>query len=440
MSRCYRFELLKLFAQWRIRLLVLACCVGPAVLVAVVSRQSTLPVDTVFGRWMSATGWAGPLVVLSFCGSWVLPLVVPLVAGDAFAVEDRLGTWRHLLVTVRSTRRLFAAKALASLTVTLLLLAGLMASSTCGGLAAVGNQPLVGLDGHSLSAGHAAAAVLLAWASVVGPTLAFAAIGLLGSVSLGRSPTGLLLPALLALLLQLAQLTALPVVVRVSLPSYGFVAWHGLLTEPVQSAPVVVGLLVSLAWTVVATALAALLFQRRDFTDQASDGLGRRALVTAALPLVALLPVTVVVVALTTSASGSGVDRPRLQTSLATTFGHLYRLQSRELQRPDVTEADLRTSASCDKGGARVTDVGAGNDWRCVVTWHIPGATSTGSAVYQLDVAPDGRYVADGDGPQAVNGFFLLRTPTGDAPNPLWQLDGSIDLLTPPHDAGTTPQ
>jgi ABC-2 type transport system permease protein len=37
--------------------------------------------------------------------------------------------------------------------------------------------------------------------------------------------------------------------------------------------------------------------------------------------------------------------------------------------------------------------------------------------------------MADGDGPKEVNGYFLVRTPTGDAPNPLWQFDGSVDLL-----------
>jgi len=42
-----------------------------------------------------------------------------------------------------------------------------------------------------------------------------------------------------------------------------------------------------------------------------------------------------------------------------------------------------------------------------------------------------GRYVADGDGPQEVNGFFQVRTSTGDAPNPLWQFDASVNLLTP---------
>jgi ABC-2 type transport system permease protein len=429
--RSYRFELVKLLAQWPIRLALLACCLGPALFVAVVSQQSALPSDTVFGRWMSQTGWAGPLVILAFSCSWVLPLLTSLVAGDIFAGEDRLGTWRHLLVAVRSPRRIFAAKALASLTVIVLLAAGLAASGVVGGLAAVGNRPLVGLDGHLLAPGQAARAVLLAWAGALAPTLAFAAVGLLGSVALGRSPMGLVIPALLALLLQIAQLLPLPVVVRVALPSYAFIAWRGLFTDPAHTGPLVAGIAVSLAWAVVACALAYRVFMRRDFTDHAYDGAGRRVLVRAVLPLAALLAVTVGLVAATTSASGSGVDKAKLDRSLATAFAHLYRLQTEELHRPDVTEAQLQTSASCDKGGSLVEDLGPGNDWRCVVRWRLPGATATGSAIYQLDVTPDGRYVADGDGPPQVNGFFQVRTATGDVPNPLWQFDGSVDLLTP---------
>jgi len=427
--RTYRFEVRKLVAQWRIRLLLLACWLAPALFVAAVSRQSSLPSDTVFGRWMGQTGWAGSLVVLSFCCSWALPLVTSVVAGDVFAVEDRLGTWRHLLVAVRSPRRIFAAKALASLTLVVLLVAGLAASAVAGGLVAVGNQPLVGLAGQSMAPGGATGAVLLAWACALAPTCAFAAVGLLGSVTLGRSPMGLLVPALLALLLQLAQLLPLPVVVRVALPSYGFIAWRGLFTEPVQIAPLVIGLVISLVWAVAATALAYRLFLRRDFTNAANDGLGRRSLVAALLPLTALLAVSVGVVAAVTPAAGSGIDQPKLESSVALAYGHLYRLQAQQLHRPDVTEAQLRATASCDKGGSLVEDEGPGNDWRCVVSWRIPGATAVGSAIYQLDVTPDGRYVADGDGPQQVNGFFQVRTPTGDAANPLWQFDGSVDLL-----------
>ena len=424
----YRFELVKLLSQWRTILLIAACWIVPAVFVVAVSRQSSLPSDTVFGRWMNETGWAGPLVVLAFSCTWVLPLLTSLVAGDVFAAEDRLGTWRHLMVAVRSPRRIFLAKTAAGLTVVLLMVAGLAASGIAGGLIAVGGRPLVGLDGHLLAPGDAAATVLLAWACVLAPTVAFAAVGLLGSVALGRSPMGLVTPALLALVLQLAQMLPLPVAVRVALPSNAFLTWRGLFTEPAQAGPLLTGVAIALAWAAVATALAYRLFLRRDFTDVTYDGSGRRVLVAGVAPLAGLLAVTVAATAAVTPATGSGIEKPKLQAALGTAFAHLYRVQTRELHRPAVTEAQLRATATCDKGGTLADDRGPGNDWRCVVTWHLPGATGTGTAIYQLDVAPDGRYVADGDGPKQVNGYFMVHTPAGDVPNPLWQLDGLVDL------------
>ncbi|MEU9025183.1 ABC transporter permease [Actinomadura sp. NPDC048394] len=435
LPRGYRFELVKLLSQWRIRLVLAVCWIGPAAFVAAVSLQTSLPADTVFGRWMHASGWAGSLVVLGFSCSWALPLLTSLVAGDVFAAEDRLGTWRHLLVAVRSPRRIFVAKALASLTVILAMTAGLAVSGIAGGLAAVGGHPLAGLDGHMLSSGDAATTVLLAWCCALAPTLAFAAVGLLGSVALGRSPMGLLMPALLAVGLQLAQMLPLPVAVRMALPSEAFLAWRGLFTAPAQTRPLLIGVAVGLVWAAAATALAYRLFLRRDFTDLAYDGSGRRVTVSGVLPLAGLAVLTVAVVSWTTPAHGSGIERVKLERSLATSYAHLYRLQTRELHRPAVTEAQLRATASCDKGGDRVADEGPGNDWRCVVTWHLPGVASAGTAIYQLDVTADGRYVADGDGPKEVNGYFQVRTSSGDAPNPLWQFDGDVDLLASPASA-----
>ncbi|WP_328829819.1 ABC transporter permease [Streptomyces sp. NBC_00252] len=428
-ARAYRFELVKLVSQWRIRLLVLACWVAPALFVAGVSRQSTLPSDTLFGRWMLATGWAGPLVVLGFAGTWALPVLTSVVAGDVFAAEDRLGTWRHLLVAVRSPRRIFAAKALASLTVILMLVAGLVGSSVIGGLLAVGNRQLVGLDGQLLTPGDAAGRVLLAWLCALAPTLALAAIGLLGSVALGRSPMGLLLPPLVALALQVAQMLPLPVAVRLALPGYAFISWNGLFTSPAQLAPLLIGVAVGLVWAALATALAYLLFVRRDFTNPAYDGSGRRALTVGLLPLAALTALTVGAVAVATPSTGSGIGQEKVERSLATAFAHLYRMQTGQLHRPAVTEAQLRTSAACTKSDGQAAQEGPGNDWRCVVSWHLPGVAVTGTAIYQLDIGPDGRYVADGDGPKEVNGYFLVRTPAGDTPNPLWQFDGNVDLL-----------
>ena len=425
----YRFEVVKLLAQGRIRCVLLVCLVVPAGFVAVISQQSALPTDTVFGRWMHTTGWAGSLVILAFACSWGLPLLVSLVAGDVFAAEDRLGTWRHLLVAVRSPRRIFVAKALASLTIIVLLVLLLMGSSIVGGLAAVGNHPLVGLDGHNMAPAAAARTVLLTWLCVLAPTLAFASVGLLGSVVLGRSPMGLLVPAVLALAMDLVLMLPVPVGVRLALPSNAFQAWRGLYTDPAHLGPLLIGILVSLIWAAVATGLAYVLFARRDFTDLSNDGAGRRTLVAAALPLALLVGATTLVISAITPASGTGIEKGKLERSLSTAFAHLYVLQTEQLHRPPVNETQLATSATCDKAGSRVADHGPGNDWRCVVTWHLPGATATGSAIYQLDVAAEGRYVADGDGPKDVNGSFQLRTATGDAPNPLWQFDGYVDLL-----------
>jgi ABC-2 type transport system permease protein len=431
-ARGYRFELVKLLSQWRVRVLIGLCWIGPALAVALVSQQSTLPADTPFGRWMHASGWAGALVVLGFAGSWVLPLLTSVVAGDVFSAEDRLGTWPHLLVAVRSPRRIFAAKALASVTVLLVCVPGLAVSGIAGGLAGIGSRPLVGLDGHLLPPAGAAAGIALAWVCVLAPTLAFAAVGLLGSVAFGRSPAGLLLPAGAGLGMQLvSQVLPMPAAVRLAFPSFAFLSWNGLFTSPAQPGPLLAGIAVSLAWAVTATALAYLLFMRRDFTSQASDGSVRRAITFGILPLLGLTALTAGVLAVTTGATGSGISQAKVQRSLATAFAHLYRQQASELNQLRVTEAQLRVTASCSKGSGLVAPQGPGNDWRCYVYWHLPGvANATGQAVYQLDVNANGRYVADGDGPKEVNGYFVLRTRYGDAPNPLWQFDGLIDLLT----------
>jgi ABC-2 type transport system permease protein len=429
LARGYRFEMVKLFSQWRIRSLALACWIAPALFVAGVSRQSSLPVDTLFGRWMHATGWAGPLVTLGFAGAWALPLLTSVVAGDVFAAEDRLGTWRHLLIAVRSPRRIFAAKALASLTVIVLLVAGLACSSAAGGVLAVGSRPLVGLDGHVLAPADAAGKVLLAWVCVLAPTLALAGIGLLGSVALGSSPMGLLLPALVALAMQLAQMLPLPVAVRLALPGHAFVAWKVLFTSPAKPGTLLIGIVVGVVWAATATALAYVLFLRRDFTNLTHDGSGPRAVTVGVLPLVGLLAVTVAVVAPATGVTQTGIEQDKVQRSVAVAFAHLYRMQTGQLNRPGVSEAQLRTTAACTKGGGKVVPQGPGNDWRCVVSWRLPEVEAVGAAIYQLDVTADGRFVADGDGPKEVNGYFLVRTPTGDAPNPLWQFDGDVGLL-----------
>jgi ABC-2 type transport system permease protein len=430
-GRILNFELVKQFSTWRVRLLMLLSWLGPGLVVYAVCQQGTLPSDTMFGREMHATGWAGSLVVLGVAGTWVLPLLTSVIAGDVFCAEDRLGTWRHLLIAVRSPRRIFAAKAIASQTVILLGVTGLAVSSVVGGLLAEGSKPLTGLDGHQLAAGDAGVKVLLAWVCVLAPTLALAAIGLLGSVALGRSPMGLLLPVIAALGMQVAQMLPLPVAVRLALPGYAFISWNGLFTDPRQPGPLLIGIGVSLLWAVVATALAYALFLHRDFTNVNNDGAGRRVLTWGVLPLAGVLAATIgVVAAANGGAFGSGIDQGKIQQSMATAFSHLYKLQWAQMRQPVVDEAQLQTHVVCGKSEGLGAQEGPGNDWRCTVLWIVPGDNIQAQAVYQLNVTPNGRYIADGDGPVQVNGYFLIATGGKVMPNPLWQFDGNVDLLS----------
>ena len=429
LRRGYRFELMKQLTQWRLRLVLAACWLVPAVLVAVVGHQSSLPSDTVFGRWMGQTGWAGPLVVLSFCCSWVLPLLTSLVAGDVFAAEDRLGTWRHLLIAVRSPRRIFIAKTLASLTVLLALVVGLAVSALVGGVTAVGSRPLVGLGGQLIASHSAAALVVLAWATVLAPTLAFAAVGLLGSVTFGRSPLGLLTPVVLAFVLDLAQLLPLPVVARLALPSWSFLAWRGLFTDKIQTGPILIGVAVDLVWAAVAAALAYRIFLRRDFTDPAYDGAGPRVLMLTGAALLALVALT----------------GRRLGPVRAVELGHRpaeARALRRDGLRPPVSPANRRAApAGGNRGRAR--DNGrlrqgrrAGRRFRARqrLALHRVLAPARHSRRRNCDLPARrhrGRALCRRRRRASIGQRLLsVRTPTGDVPNPLWQFDGSVDLLT----------
>src|SRR5262249_4479643 len=157
--------------------------------------------------------------------------------------------------------------------------------------------------------------------------------------------------------------------VRLALPGYAFISWNGLFTDPGQPGPLLIGVAVSLVWAVVATALAYLLFIRRDFTNLNNDGAGRRVLTFGVLPLAGVLAATIGVVAVSTGAGGSGIDQNKIQKSVATAFAHIYRLQQAQMRHPDITEAQLKASAVCGKSEGLGEQEGSGNDWRCTVSW-----------------------------------------------------------------------
>ena len=261
-----RWELVKLAAQARVRWALALCVLAPIVVVAVIDRQGRPPKDTLYGRFIHDSGYAVPLLVLGFAGQWVLPLLTAIVAGDVFASEDAHGTWKTILTRSASRSRIFWAKTVAALGFAIVATVLLAASTIVSSVVIVGHGPLTGLTGQTIPAGTAARLVVEAWASCLAPMVGFTCLAILLSIRTRSTAFGIAAPVVVALLMQL--LGALggidrlrPLLLTTSLES-----WHGLFAAPAFHSPLVTGLLVSAAWSVIALALSYLTLLRRDIT------------------------------------------------------------------------------------------------------------------------------------------------------------------------------
>jgi ABC-2 type transport system permease protein len=261
-----RGELLKLRSQLRVRVAVLVCLLGPPALAVFLAAQSGAPKDTLFGRHIHDSGLALPLVVLGFAGTWALPLLTSVVAGDIFANEDAQGTWSALLTRSRSRSDIFLGKALASALAALGLLGITAVSSVVAGLALAGDRPLLGLSGTLMSGRHALLLVLLSWAAVIPPLLAFTSLSWLLSVATRNPLAGVGGPVLLGLLLQLLSLVGGLGRASNAFLTTPFFAWRGLLRVDPYYGPLWQGALVSLVWAVPCALLARRLLLSRDIT------------------------------------------------------------------------------------------------------------------------------------------------------------------------------
>jgi ABC-2 type transport system permease protein len=264
--RVLPWELRKLRAQWRVRLALLVCAVGPVLLAVVLQAQSGLPKDTLFGRHVHETGLAIPLLVLGFAGTWAFPLLTSLVAGDIFSAEDGHSTWAALLTRSRTRSEVFTGKLAAASLSALVLLAITALSSLLAGIVVVGAHPLIGLSGSEIAPGRAAVLVLLSWACAIPPLLGFTAVAVLLSIATRSSVIGIGGPVVLALVLQLLGLLGGLGRGAGLLLTTPFTSWHGLVRAAPYYGPIWQGALVSLLWIVGCLVPARILLLRRDIT------------------------------------------------------------------------------------------------------------------------------------------------------------------------------
>lgn len=141
-------------------------------------------------------------------------------------------------------------------------------------------------------------------------------------------------------------------------------------------------------------------------------------------PLAATVIIAAGAIALSQS-GGPDVTAEKVQASLSPTFTHLYLDQQRLLGHPDVTAATMAASTTCDRGGPRVADTGAGSDWICMITFNDDsGAQQVGK--FELAVHANACWTASG--PASILGSFTLTDTTGrDVPNPVNAFDGCFD-------------
>jgi ABC-2 type transport system permease protein len=258
----YRMELLKISRLIQVRVIAVLGVLGPFLAVAVLRVQSATPGDTAFGQWIHSSGLAIPMVVLGFGAAWVGPVLTAVVAGDIFSSEDRFGTWKTVLTRSHSRGQLFAGKFLAALTFAAALLVLLTVTDLVAGLVA-GTEPVVGLSGQLVPAGHATALVVLSYLSDLPPLLGFTALALMLSVVSRNSVVGIGGPIVITLVLQVVTLISLPAWAQAALLSTPFQAWHGFWAQPAFYGEFGWGLVTSAAWFSLCSAVAWLVFGRR---------------------------------------------------------------------------------------------------------------------------------------------------------------------------------
>ncbi len=422
----YRAERRKLGAQLAPRLLALVCLVGPFTFAAVLKAQGASPADTLFGSWVHSSGFAISLVVLGFAGSWGLPVMAGVLAGDMFSCEDRYGTWKTVLTRSCTRRELFAGKLLAASTFSIGLVAVAAFSSLISGLLLVGDQSLVGLSGALLSPGRCLALTLAAWLVSVLPMLAFTSLALLFSVATRSGIAGVLAPSLVALVTQLLDLIGKGTWVHMLLLGSAFDGWHGLLRTHPYYGPLAVYSAVSLVWIVACLSGSWLIVRRRDFAG--TSVAGRPGWVPPARAVGAAVAV-IAFLAIASNWGPVGVTAARLRASLTPEFDRVTLLQERLLGRKVPAGAELDIRPTCSRHGSSPEGPG---DWICTLDVLVPqpGAVPYAQTpvTYDVSVDSDGCYKAESP-PTFVGEQTILDAAGQSVVNPLYVIYGCFNTL-----------
>ncbi|HEU0250592.1 MAG TPA: ABC transporter permease [Solirubrobacteraceae bacterium] len=262
----YGWELRKLRSQKRTYLGLGLGVILPLIFVIVqnVHQQHDRAGDTIFGRQITQSGLATPVLMLLFESVFFLPLIASLVAGDIVAAEDGNGTLKTILTRSVDRGQVFAAKALAALSYAVVAVFLSAAVATVGGVASWGFNHVETFSGSVVSASEALVLVFAANACYLIPLFAVACIGVLLSTATRNSTASVV--GTIGVVILLYIIAGIPGLegIKPYLLTEQFENWHGLLRTPTDWAPVTHSLWVSALYAVPSLIAGYLVFLRRD--------------------------------------------------------------------------------------------------------------------------------------------------------------------------------
>jgi ABC-2 type transport system permease protein len=263
-----RWELRKLLAQKRTYIGLAAAVAVPLIfiLALAVDNSGGGPEELPFSSYVRDTGFAIPLVSLSFGAFWLLPLLTALVAGDIVANEDHNGTLKTILTRSVERWHVFAGKVLAALIYTLAVLIIYVSVGLVVGGLVWGFDPLTTLSGTRIDAGRAlvlTAAGTLAYGLPLG---AVAAVGLMLSALTRNSAAAVVGTLMVSIFMQIVAAISALDALDPYLLSAQFNAWQGILREPVDWDPILRSAWVCALYALPALGWALTDFLRRDVT------------------------------------------------------------------------------------------------------------------------------------------------------------------------------
>ncbi len=204
---------------------------------------------------------------LYMCAPLLLLAAAAAFAGDALASEASWGTLRYLLAAPIPRRRLLARKLAASVVLSGLATALLVATSLISGWALFGWGPLETPVGGQVAAGEGLQRVLVAGAYCLASVLPFVALAI-ACATFVDSPLGAVGVATgVAVVSQILDVVQSLGDARRVLPTHYQLAWTDLFVDPPVPDELAAGLLQATCYAVLAAAVAFWRFSRRDVTS-----------------------------------------------------------------------------------------------------------------------------------------------------------------------------